>query len=121
MIKEVNFNNKILTMITNNKVVTKKMSGLIGQTILCDNKVIVRLKVTEETEELNVLCLNSDGGIVWQVQDPDMWRTGKRYEFSDLFGFIWIEEDGSLWGRGGQSVYQIDKETGKILQEVFTK
>ena len=94
----------------------------IGQVVELEGKIIVRFQLRgEKTPDRNIVCLASNGDQIWQVQDPDEYRTGKKFEPRDLFGGIWINERKELWAGGRSSDFLIDLRSGRILKEEFTK
>ena len=94
----------------------------IGDVLCRGERIFVRFKaVGYKTPERNIICLGVDGKMLWQVQDPDQWRTGQKYSNADIYVGMGFDDSGSLWVAGGQSRYRIDMVTGKILEEVYTK
>lgn len=107
----------------------------IGNILIRKEKIVVRFKcVGDATPVRNVLCLNSAGQKVWQIEEPATWRTalwqtyreandtdnviGIRRDYLSGVGF---DKDGNLWAGGAESRYRVDIETGKILEEIYTK
>jgi len=58
---------------------------------------------------------------LWRIQDPDEWRTGKKFFRRDLFVGIGVDKKENFWASGGESTYRVDIKTGKILEEIYTK
>ena len=69
-----------------------------------------RLKDPElqKTINQNVLCIDSEGNTLWQIDSTD----DRPIDFTHLF-----EEDGNLWAyRRDAEEYRIDPSNGKILE-----
>ncbi len=126
----------ILTITRNAEKKSIDLKFKIGQVLVVEEKVMVRFEcVGKDTPGRNVLCLNSEGEKVWQIEEPATWRTAlwKTYNEAndltkrsegirrDFLNGVWMDKDGSLWAGGGESIYRINMETGKILEEVYTK
>lgn len=87
-----------------------------------DDYIIVRFDlVGAATPERNIICLDKSGKNLWTVEDPGIWRVGKKSWPSDQFGSMTFNKNGDLWAHGGESKYRIDIKTGKILEEIYTK
>lgn len=94
----------------------------IGEVLCSGNKILVRFKALgEKTPDRNIICLDDEGHQIWQIRDPDEWRTGKKFRRRDLYVGMGFDADNKLWASGGQSDYRIDLNNGDILEEVFTK
>lgn len=119
---KVSFRGKTLNISQGQRDRELEFEDEVGDAQCRDNKVFVRFKaIGDKSPDRNIICVNLDGKVLWRVQDPDQWRTGKKYYSADIYVGMGFYEDGSLWASGGQSSYRIDVATGKILEEVYTK
>ncbi len=99
------------------------MDHEIGDALVVGNQyIVVRFKAEgEKTPDRNIVCVNDVGEILWRIQDPDEWRTGKKFFRRDLFVGIGVDKKENFWASGGESTYRVDIKTGKILEEIYTK
>lgn len=105
-----------------NSIKAINLSHEIGQAIVWNNKIIVRFELGgSSTPERNIICLNEAGEQIWQIRDPDEWRTGKKFSPRDLFGYLWVDNNSNIWARGRESEYRLNPKNGDILEEVYTK
>ncbi|HNX69066.1 MAG TPA: hypothetical protein PLL75_04700 [Candidatus Omnitrophota bacterium] len=94
----------------------------IGNIVTTETQIIVRFELMgDEVPDEGIICLNQDGKQIWKVEDPDMWRVGHKVRIPDQFGGVGFDKEGNLWAGGRQSRYRIDINTGKILEEEYTK
>ena len=101
---------------------TIDFNGSIFDAIELDSIVVIRLEANPDQypsgdiyKYRNVVGINNDGSISWKI--PARPKSEHRQ-----YGGISIQNDGDLWAHNtcGMS-YQIDPESGKILDQLFTK
>lgn len=112
---------KLIIEDAKNRVIDLK--HFIGDILpLSDGRILVRFGIKgEQTPDRNIVCLDQSGKELWRVEDPDMWRVGRTFPTRDLYGGIGFDSEGNLWASGRESRYRIDVNTGKILEEIYTK
>lgn len=117
------FNKSILEIKTENGDQHLDLEHEIGDVLATnDEQIIIRFElVGSATPDRNVICLDKFGKTIWRVQDPGMWRVGKKIWPRDLFGGIAFDNEGNLWASGRESRFRIDVKNGQILEEIYTK
>ena len=115
MIKKVTFEGKNLIIESSSGTFIKNFNVEIDEAIIHMHKIFVTLKLVRYyRDNRNVFCLNENGDILWQIQDPDTYRAGLPKSDSPFAGII-ITEDGKLRAVGVDSWrYDVDMETGKL-------
>ncbi len=126
MIKSVSQDNPKKIVISNEK--GESHSHVFAEDIFkylnFDNKVIVALNYMDHSKTLgnrNVFCLNDKAQVLWQIQDPDE-RAGDGKQSRAPFSGILVTEKGGLRATNWDSnYYEVDIETGKLLDSHWTK
>ena len=83
-----------------------------------DNRIIVLVDPEKlydtELNNRNVLCFNEQGKVLWQVEDPDIYRSGKIKTEAPFTSIRIVDSklEGGTWD--GFDIY-IDVQTGKLL------
>lgn len=120
--KKVRYEGNKVFIASSHGEIAKRFDNEIAQILDIEQGCVVLFKLEgEKTPERNIICLDDAGKLLWQVQDPDEWRTGKKFTPRDLFYAVWLNDSGALWAGGRSSHFRIDAATGKILEEVYTK
>lgn len=117
------FDDSTLIIESNGTTKCKDLVHKIGDVVVIpEDRVVVRFAaVGEKTPDQNIICYDKNCEALWRVQDPDLWRVGKQFPMRDVFVGIGLDEQGNLWGSGGQSRYRINTQDGSIIEEIFTK
>jgi hypothetical protein len=125
MIDNLLCDGKNLTILQNGISKVVHLETSIWMAIHTDSRVIVLLDtVGMENSELynrNIICIDDGGSVLWRIEDPDLYRSGKiktkapftsiRFKDDKLIGFTWDGFD-----------IPIDINTGKLSKEWdFTK
>lgn len=92
----------------------------IHDCLLCKNSLIVHAGNNETYLSRNIFRVSEDGKITWQIEEPERYLGAARNR-SVAFTYLGVKDGKLIAYSLNGFTYEIDFETGKLLNPVFTK
>lgn len=118
MIKEIKKEGNRLIVFSNKGIKTVNFSSEVDDTIIHKDSVLVRVYNNAEYNDRNIFRLSEEGKIIWQVEQPDPFKVPER---TACFTYLGVDNDVIKAHSLNGCTYEIDFETGKLSNRVFTK
>lgn len=121
MIKSfVKQDNELIVQTENGSSVKTQFAVGLDKVILFSNNLIVMTDTNQKIGSRNIFRISEEGKIIWQVQHPFEFRNIKS-DSSAAFTYLGIKDGKIKGGSMDCFTYEIDFETGKLSNPVFTK